>query len=70
MQAVISRSEGAWAWVPVKPQPTMPASVTIRVPTTPQWVIECVESEMESAVSGMCRMNGSTAVILMPRTGP
>ena len=60
MQEVISRSVGRCACVPVKPKPSSPSSVTILVPTTPQCVIVCVESEIESALTGICRMKGST----------
>ena len=37
----------------------------MRVPTTPQWVTLCVESEIELCVSGRCMMKGSTATIFI-----
>ena len=65
MQSVMSRSEARWAWVPVNPKPSMPVSVVSFTPTTPQWVIECVESEIDTLGRGMCKTKGSTATIFM-----
>src|SRR5271170_2945634 len=64
MHAVMSRSVARCECVPVKPYPISPSTVRMRVPTTPQCVTVCVESEIESAFTGICRMNGSTDWIL------
>src|ERR1700689_1375969 len=60
MQEVISLSVGRCECVPVKPKPINPSSVTILVPTTPQCVTVCVESEIDPALTGTCKMKGST----------
>ncbi len=44
-----------------------PSAVTILAPTTPQCVIVWVESEIDSALSGTCRMKGSTDRIFKAR---